>query len=201
MQLARALVIGHSWGGHLAMHLAVAHPGRLLGLVAVETLGAVPDGGAGDMARNLFDRLSASDPEAAALVAEIDSRADAGDVTTEDRYRVAELFWPHYFADPTTAPPAPPAERRSAELSAGVFMSIEDHFGRGTLEQGLPGFRGPFNLIHGDQDPLPSDASRRTAALSPQATVVVIPECGHFPWLEQPDAFIAALAPALESQR
>ena len=28
-----AYVVGHSWGGHLAMHLAVRHPGRVLGLV------------------------------------------------------------------------------------------------------------------------------------------------------------------------
>jgi proline iminopeptidase len=45
----RAYLIGHSWGGHLAMHLAVRHPERVLGLVLVEPLGAVPDGGVSDM--------------------------------------------------------------------------------------------------------------------------------------------------------
>ena len=40
----KAWVIGHSWGGHLAMHLAVARPDRLLGMVALDALGAVPDG-------------------------------------------------------------------------------------------------------------------------------------------------------------
>ena len=36
----RAWAIGHSWGGHLALHLLVAHPERLLGVVAVDPLGA-----------------------------------------------------------------------------------------------------------------------------------------------------------------
>ncbi len=38
--LDRAWAIGHSWGGHLALHLAVAHPERLLGIVCIDPLGA-----------------------------------------------------------------------------------------------------------------------------------------------------------------
>jgi pimeloyl-ACP methyl ester carboxylesterase len=195
--LEQALVIGHSWGGHLAMHLAVAHPDRVLGLVVVDILGAVPDGGAGDLERNLLDRVAASDPEAAAQVKRIMTDDDA---SAEDARRMADLIWPYYFADPAAAPPSMVSEQ-NPELSAGVFMSIEEHFERGTLEQGLPGFAGPFHVMHGDQDPLPADAGRRTAALVPGATFALIPNCGHFPWLEQPDAFLAALLPALEPYR
>src|SRR5262245_31944648 len=53
LDIERAWVIGHSWGGHLAMHLAAARPDRVLGLVAIDTLGAVPDGGWGDLDRNI----------------------------------------------------------------------------------------------------------------------------------------------------
>jgi proline iminopeptidase len=40
-----AFVVGHSWGGHLALRFAAAHPERLLGMLAVDTLGIVGDGG------------------------------------------------------------------------------------------------------------------------------------------------------------
>ena len=40
--LERAWVIGHSWGAFLGMHLAILHPERLLGLIAVSPLGALP---------------------------------------------------------------------------------------------------------------------------------------------------------------
>jgi proline iminopeptidase len=40
--LERAWAIGHSWGSHLALHLALAHPQRLLGLLVVDPLGADP---------------------------------------------------------------------------------------------------------------------------------------------------------------
>src|SRR4249920_294534 len=70
----RAYVIGHSWGGHLAMHLAAQHQDRLLGLVAVDPLGAVPDGGEDDLGRILAERIP---PGQAARAAELDERAMA----------------------------------------------------------------------------------------------------------------------------
>ena len=41
--IERAWVVGHSWGGHLALHLLTAHPDRLLGVVCVDPLPASPD--------------------------------------------------------------------------------------------------------------------------------------------------------------
>src|SRR3954463_13987193 len=40
-----AYLMGHSWGGHLAFHAAVGIPARLAGVLAVDPLGAVGDGG------------------------------------------------------------------------------------------------------------------------------------------------------------
>ena len=43
----RAYVVGHSWGGHLAMHLAVQHQERLPGLVLTAALIPAPGAGSG----------------------------------------------------------------------------------------------------------------------------------------------------------
>src|SRR5215510_4653823 len=40
----KAYVVGHSWGGHLALHVAEAMPDRLHGVLCVDPLGAVGDG-------------------------------------------------------------------------------------------------------------------------------------------------------------
>jgi pimeloyl-ACP methyl ester carboxylesterase len=78
-------------------------------------------------------------------------------------------------------------------LYAGVVASVHEHFERGTLERGLPDFGGPFLLIHGEADPLPIDACRKTADLHGRASVVALTDAGHFPWLERPDAVRSAL--------
>ncbi len=64
--IGRAVVLGHSWGGHLALHLALAHPERVAGLVLVDPLGAVGDGGMGEMGQQLGQRLA---PESMPLTA------------------------------------------------------------------------------------------------------------------------------------
>jgi len=46
---------------------------------------------------------------------------------------------------------------------------------------------------HMDQDPLPLRSATETAALIPGAVVEAVPDCGHYPWLEQPQAFRAAV--------
>lgn len=40
---------------------------------------------------------------------------------------------------------------------------------------------------------MPMRSTTATAALIPGALVETIPDCGHFPWLEQPEAFLAAV--------
>src|ERR1700759_3648109 len=43
----QAWVVGHSWGGRLALRVAAERPGRLLGALAVDPIGVVGGGGPG----------------------------------------------------------------------------------------------------------------------------------------------------------
>lgn len=45
LEWSRSLIVGHSWGGQLALRVTAAHPERLLGALAVDPLGIVGDGG------------------------------------------------------------------------------------------------------------------------------------------------------------
>ena len=99
--LEQAWAIGHSWGGHLALHLAVAHPERLYGVVCIDPLGAsakvIPE-----FQENLLRALSEAER---ARAKELDELAERGEASHEELLELRQLVWPFYFADPASAPP------------------------------------------------------------------------------------------------
>ena len=177
----KPLVIGHSWGGHFAMHLAVARPERVGGLVIIDALGAMGDGGIAEFGPNLTSRLSEAARE---RIADLDAQEENGEPLTEDERREhLGLLWPSYFGDPASAPPMPPLRfGRASETWASIMAQFE----AGTLEHMLPTVTVPTLVIHGANSPIPVAEARKIAAIIPNAQLVVHEGKGHWPWLEEP---------------
>jgi pimeloyl-ACP methyl ester carboxylesterase len=186
----RAVVLGHSWGSHLALHLAVAHPERVAGLVLVDGLGAVGDGGVTELGQEMVSRLS---PESLARLMEVGERLGGPDPSDDDATEQTRLLWPAYFADPASAAPWPPHIRVSLAAYAGTFASVAEQLGAG-FAQSLAGITVPAVFVLGERSPMPVSQGQQTAALIPGAEVEVIPGAGHLPWHEQPGSVAAALA-------
>jgi pimeloyl-ACP methyl ester carboxylesterase len=182
-----AYVVGHSWGGHLGFHLAAAIPGRLSGLLAVDPLGAVGDGGETGMGVEMNDRTPA---DARARAAELDQRALAGEASEADALEGLRLYWPAYFADPASAPPMPPISMCGPAYSE-CFESIHERLPG--LESALPSISLPVGILVGSRSPIPNSAAHDTAAAIPGAWVGVVDGAGHFPWVERPGSVRSAL--------
>jgi pimeloyl-ACP methyl ester carboxylesterase len=182
-----AYVVGHSWGGHLALHVAETMPERLLGVLAVDPLGAVGDGRWPEFDEEIFRRT----PEAVrARAREIDELSMAGEVDSKLALEGMRLVWSAYFADPGSAPPMPEllyASERSAEMGPSILAELP------ALEAGLPRIRVPVGFVHGSRSPMPVAASTDGAERIPGAWVDVIEGAGHFVWVEAPGAVRASL--------
>lgn len=177
----RPLVIGHSWGGHFALHLAVARPARIGGLVIIDALGAVGDGGIAEFGPNLMKGLSEA---ARDRIAELAAQEENGEPLTEDERREhLGLLWPSYFGDPASAPPMPPLRFGRADAT---WASIMAQFEARTLEHMLPGVTIPTLVIHGAKSPIPMAEAHKIAAIMPSATLAIHQGKGHWPWLEEP---------------
>jgi proline iminopeptidase len=188
----RAWAIGHSWGGHLALHLLVAYPQRLLGVLCIDPLGADPSVFAAQD-RNLRRGLT---EKQTARIDEVERRRRAGEVTEAELVERFALIWPRFFAD--GQPSIPPPARVGVQASIETNRSLSTHFERGTLVLGLPRARLPVLFVHGEDDPVPVMSTIITSGLISEVHVKTIPACGHFPWLEQPEAFRAAVEELLE---
>ena len=184
----RAYVVGHSWGGHLAFWVAASLPGRLLGVLSVDPLGAVGDGG-----NAAFEaEMAARTPEDARdRATELDHLAQQGEVSEELALEGLRLVWPAYFADPGTAPPMPAESRLSVEAYSGLFTDLVERLPE--LEASLPSITVPVSVLVGDVSPIPMSAGLNSAALIPGALTVVVEGAGHFPSYEKPGCVVAAL--------
>lgn len=184
----RAYLVGHSWGGHLVVHCAVAVPERLLGVVALDPLGAVGDGGNAEFEAEMVRRTP---DDLAARAAELDRKAQAGEGTEADALESLRLLWPAYYADPSTAPAMPSSLRLSVEAYSGVFTDLLERLP--SLEAALPAITVPVGVVVGLGSPIPPSAGRVTAERIPGAWVSEVPGAGHFPWHESPGCVRAAL--------
>jgi pimeloyl-ACP methyl ester carboxylesterase len=183
----KAYLVGHSWGGHLALHVAEAMPERLLGVLSVDPLGAVGDGRWPEFDEEMFRRTPESVRERAR---ELDELSMAGEIDDELALEGFRLVWPAYFADPEQAPPMPElriASARSAEMVPSIQAELP------ALEAGLPRIRVPIGFVHGSRSPMPLAASTDAAERIPGAWVEVVEGAGHFVWVEAPGAVPAAL--------
>ncbi len=193
------VIVGHSWGGHLLLHLLAEKSMRVGAALMVDPLGAVGDGGLGAFQEELMRRL----PQATiARLEELDAIETTRELTQDEHLEAMEIAWPGYFSSLEAAQPIPqtghaPSDESWASIRAGLPA----------LAPLLRGCRVPTRFVHGARDPLPVTASTDTAELI-DAPVDVLPGNGHFPWLEEPgsvrrslDRLLATAGSATANQR
>lgn len=163
----RVALAGHSLGGAIAMHIARARPGWLDALAILDSGLALPHG-AGS--------LSAL-PE-----------ADADACVAALRAYVAR--WLHRPTAETVSRLAEDALAVDAPTLAAVRAAIARHDLRGRLDLGDM----PLLVLRGAEDRTRlRDEMQAVLALSRRATWVEIPDAGHCPHVECPDATAASL--------
>jgi pimeloyl-ACP methyl ester carboxylesterase len=193
LNVERTVVLGHSWGGHLALQLALAHPERVSSVVVVDALGSTGTGGAPALGEELRRRLPDT---AVARVQELDVRLGQPGAGDADALESLALLWSGYFADPATAPPLPLDMRLSLACSMGTFASVMEEIPDGRFARRLRQLAVPVVVLIGEKSPLPLDVGEETAALIPHAELTVVPGAGHLPWYEQPGCVSRALSRA-----
>lgn len=192
LDVRHAVVLGHSWGAHLALQVAMAAPDRIAGVVAIDGLGPFGDGHAAELAAALRARLT---PDEAERCAQIDDRLGAPDATDADLMASLELLWNGYFADRADAAPLPADLRASLACTTGTLGSlISGELADGAFAGKLAHLATPAVVLAGAASPMPVAASEEIVRLLPHGELVVVPGAGHLPWHERPGCVADALA-------
>jgi proline iminopeptidase len=197
LSLDRAALLGHSWGGLLALEYALRHPERVSHLILLNTAPASYE----DF--QLFEQqLNVREHEDLERMHALEALPafEEGDLETRAAY------YRLYF-QPTLRPPEL-LDRLSARLYEG-WTKESVHITRETtgklweetaespeynLLPQITRLRIPTLVLHGDYDFVPVACAAHIAEVIPGASLVVLPNCGHFSYLERPDEVRQALS-------
>ena len=197
-------VLGHSWGGLLALEYALAHPDRVSHLILMNCAPASHED-----VMVLRDELARRrSPAQSARMDELscDPRFQAGDVALE-----AEYYRLHYgttlrdvdLLDAVIRRLRPAFTRQGIVTARQIEARLyEETWTRDDYDliPALAQLDIPTLIIHGDDDFVPIPVVGRIAAAIPGALMAVLPDCGHFAYLEQPDRTCATITSFLTSQ-
>ncbi len=182
-------VVGHSYGGAIALFLALAAPGRVRSLLLIEpplfTLLDQPDDAP------LLDEIRSLEAENLAAL----DRGDAEDATKRFvRYWSGDALW-HALPDAFRAPLYRGAELRHRRGIAAMFVAaLPDDVGER--------LRIPVTLLTGTRSPAPARRiTERLANRLPTAHLVTIADAGHMLPGTHAREFVAALQIHLAAAR
>jgi len=202
MHLDQTALLGHSWGGLLALEYALRHPERVSQVILLNTCPVSYE----DF--HLFkEQLSARDPEDAERMRILESRPAFADGDPETRAAYYRLYF-----QPTLRPSGL-LDRLIAHLQVGwtkesvliarvttrnLFPDTVELPEYNLLPQ-LTGLRIPTIVLHGDYDFVPVASASHIAEAIPGARFVVLSDCGHFSYIEQPEEVCAVVCEFIEA--
>lgn len=189
-QLETMAVLGHSWGGVLALEYALHHPNHVSHLILMNAAPVSHE----DYLLLRQDRRERSPADIEKLKALFSDAKyqEGGPDAVAAYYRIhfrAALLQPRHLEKVIRS-------LRASFTKEGILKArlIEKRLVHETwlsseynLLPKLEGLHIPTLVIYGDHDFIPVDCAAHIAQAIPGARFVVLKECGHFSYLECPD--------------
>lgn len=187
----RVTVLAHSWGAIPALLYALEAPERVERLILVSPV----EPGGRYAAQTDSVQSARQDP---ADVAAMDSIAQSPGFGSGESEALSQFFFHVFrgtFADPALADSVLEIalHPRTAAQGSNVARLLMTPLRGLDFWDRLPDIDVPVLLLHGAEDPIPSAMVEELGAALPNAEVRIIPNAGHFPFLETPDAFFDAV--------
>lgn len=187
----KIIVLGHSWGGFLAMHYAIAHPERVEKLILSNSLPASSE----EFALFLQEWMRRMAPYQKELDAIRQSKefAEGNSDTIAKRHR---LIFRTYCYKPEKANLLNLYKSQIASINDTKVYDIcrknifEKSF---DFHKSLKLVKMPTLILHGDVDPIPPTTAQKTHESISGSKYILMKNCGHFPYVEDPDVYFKHL--------
>jgi proline-specific peptidase len=189
-------LLGHSWGGLLAMEYAIRRPGRVSRLILLNTGPASHDDF--ELLRQEGRRTVEGDLEQLRAIAAT-PRHQSGELEADaEYYRIhfrPALFRVEHLEGVVSRlriGMTPEGIRKSRAIEDRLYEQTWSRSGYDLLPA-LSRLDLPSLVVHGDHDLVPAACAEHIAGAIPGARYLLLRDCGHFSYLERPDEVHAAL--------
>ncbi|QBF26577.1 alpha/beta fold hydrolase [Pseudomonas tructae] len=200
LDLGRVHMLGHSWGGWLAIEYAIHHPQSLKSLVLENTVGDIPH-----LIGELERLRSALGSETVAMM----QRFEAMGNLDHPQYQAAVTLLNYRHVCRLDEWPAP-VKRSLGDWNMGPYTTMQgpnEFLYIGNLKdwnrlEHMGKFQMPVLITTGQHDELtPACALRMKLALHDQAELHVFANSSHMPFYEEPQAYFPVLLDFLQRNR
>ncbi|MEL7532186.1 MAG: alpha/beta fold hydrolase [Bacteroidota bacterium] len=178
-------LMGHSWGGLLAMWYAKTYPENLNSLMFVNSI--APNRNFEGLADSVVSRRR--DEKDDDLLRDW-YRSDEYKAGEPDAYYYIQrlsykygFYYPQYLDSMRIYVPMNYNVRQRRLYP--LYRDLRDY----NLVEDLSGLEIPSLFIHGDFDPTPKAAVQQLVDVMPDAELAILPYCGHFSFIEAPEQF------------
>lgn len=187
----KVTVLGHSWGGFLAMQYAIAHPESIEKLILLNTMSPSSEGFS-LFIQEWMKRMAPYQDELSAIK-KTPEFAEGNPSIIEKYYRI--VFGRYCYsakkADLLNLYMSPKASIDGAQVyeifRQNLFAKSFNFYDQLKL------LKIPTLIVHGDFDPIPPSTAETLHQNIPGSHYILIKDCGHFPYVETPDELFKQL--------
>ncbi|KAH8651290.1 Alpha/Beta hydrolase protein [Xylariales sp. PMI_506] len=189
-------LMGSSHAGAIALRYAELYPSRVKKLILSAC--QIMDGPPNDNTKNWIEKRK-DDPAYAPAVAKLFELMGAGMPKTDEEFGAAmDVLLPWYFSDPNKADILRKDMAKSADVPS--VYALQTNFNDAKPENKLPHVaeagkvEAKTLILWGGEDSMCSlDAANAIAQGIKDSKLVIIPGVGHMAWIENPEAYWAAV--------
>lgn len=188
LQHDKLIILGHSFGGMLGAAYAAKYPQHIQKLI-FSSSGGLDLQFRDQIAERLLNNL---DLEQQIKMQMYQLRQRSGDESESTRDKLAQLRANAYVIDKTKAPLiAARLKVVNMTINSLVFADLDRmHF---DLKQQFKTFKAPVLVLQGEKDIISVDTAKTIAGSFNNARLVLMPDCAHYGWLDQPQLYYNAL--------
>ncbi len=184
--LDKWVVCGHSWGASLALAYSAKYQPNVRALIYISGTGINPAWQDAYRIQRL-NNMSLEDKEEFLYLRQIiDTLKDDEKLKAKKRLRELSLKTDLFHQENVDKLPKVEEPYINNEVNQQIGFEIPHYFEKKEWKQVLANMHVPSLFIHGETDPRPVKFVKELSSSIPNSTFCLIPNAGHYPWIDNP---------------